>query len=384
MKNYLFITNGSKNCDYESKDNIELRNMSRCCIDPALDLGYNVFMSYNRKYADQIKVKNYNIKLYDANIYRNIFNIIDNYRAYKQLNTFLNKHKIDVIHCNTPIGGLLGRICGSKNHVRKIIYTAHGFHFYKGNNIVKNFVFRAIEKNLAKKTDAIITINGEDYEAAKKFKLKEGGKVFLTHGVGVNLDDYKNIKVDRHKKRKELGLSDDDIIIISTGDLIKRKNYSLALDIIAGCNNPNIKYVICGKGPELERLKQQTEKLNIVERVIFLGYRNDIIELLKMSDIFLFTSVQEGLPRSLMEAMATGLPCIVSNIRGNIDLITDGHNGFCCKKLQEYINAIKIILNKPETTKIIIENSLKTIQNYSLDSVKKEMTSIYKSVLLVQ
>lgn len=381
MKKFLYISNGTKSEDYYSKENITLNNMRKCCIGPASKMGYEVYMSQNRKYVDEIKVNDYDVKMYDANIYRNIFNFKDNIRAYKQLNKFLDSHSIDVIHCNTPIGGVLGRICGSKHHVKKIIYTAHGFHFYKGNSPIKNFVFKTIEKHLAKKTDVIITINKEDYEAAKEFKLKEGGKVFLTHGVGINLDEYKNTKVDIHKKREELGLSDDDIIVISTGDLIKRKNYSLALDVIAGCNNPRIKYAICGKGPELNKLKKRAEKLNITEQVFFLGYRNDIKILLKISNIFLSTSKQEGLPRSLMEAMATGLPCVVSNIRGNTDLISDRKNGFCCNAKKEYICAINEIVGNRQKTKIITANSLKTIKRYDFDSISKEMLDIYKNTL---
>lgn len=379
-KNYLYISNGTKGADYYSKEDITLNNMRKCCIEPAISMGYKVYMTQNRKYANQIRVKHYDIEMYDANIYRSIFNIKDNYRAYKQLNHFLDTHNIDVIHCNSPIGGVLGRICGSKHHVKKIIYTAHGFHFYKGNNRIKNWIFKIIERTLAKKTDAIIAINEEDYEAAKKFKLKKGGKVFHINGVGINLHDIQKTKTNRNKKRNELGIPKDAILIISTGDLIKRKHYDQALSIISQLKNEKIMYLICGSGPQLDRLETITAKLGIKKKVIFMGHRTDVLELLQISDLFLFTTKQEGLPRSLMEAAAVGLPCVASNTRGNIDLCKDIKNIYICNNELDYINKIQEILNTAHSSKNIRPQILSNMNKYDIASVVDSMKKIYKEV----
>lgn len=383
-KGYLFLSNGNKEPIelYESKENIKINSMRKACLDAISEFDYNIYMGINKKYASEIKADfKKHIKMYDANIYRSIFNIKDIYIAYKNLNKFLKENRVDVIHCNTPIGGFLGRICGHKNNVKKIIYTAHGFHFYKSNNIIKNYIFRTIEKRLALRTDAIITMNEEDYEAAKKFRLKDKGKVYYTHGVGIELDKFRKCCLDINKKRKELGLNSNDIIIISMGDLIKRKNYKLALDIIANCKNKRIKYLICGSGPEKEPLKKYVEKLGISNQVIFMGYRNDIIELLKISDIFLLTSVQEGLPRSTMEAMAAGLPCVVSKIRGNTDLI-DNNNGYLCKSLGDYVSCIDALIEGNQLRKDISNNNLEKIKKYSYDNIKNEIKKIYMDMEL--
>ena len=382
-KKYLFLSNDSKQSNeiYESRDLVKINSMRKPCFDAISDFDYDIYMGINKKYATELEV-DYpkKIGMYDAHIYRNIFNVKDNLKAYKALNIFLKKEKVDVIHCNTPIGGVLGRICGKKFHVNKIIYTAHGFHFFKGNNVLKNFIFKNVEKFLAHYTDAIITMNQEDFEAAQKFKLKNHGKVYFTHGVGIDLSSFKNVEVDRNKKREELGISEDDIVLISMGDLVKRKNYSLSLEIIAKCNNPKIKYLICGNGPELEKLKKQVVRLGIDNQVCFLGFRSDIKELLKISDIFLFTSLQEGLPRSLMEAMASGLPCVVSKIRGNIDLIDDGKGGYCCNLIDDYLESINKIIGDVKLTQKMINYNNNVIKQYSIESVIKEVKAIYSDI----
>lgn len=384
-KKYLFISNDSKGTKelYESKENINVNSMRTCCLDAISNFNYDIYMGVNKKYASEIKV-NYkkNIKLYDAHIYRSVFDFKENFAAFKNLNNLLKNEKIDVIHCNTPIGGFLGRICGHKNKVDKIIYTVHGFHFYKGNNKIKNFIFKNIEKFLAHWTDAIITINKEDFETAQKFKLRNNGKVYFTHGVGIDLDQYKDIKVNINKKKEDLGLDKNDIILISIGDVNKNKNISLLIDIIANCNNKKIKCLVCGKGPEIEQLKIKAKKLNIEDQIIFLGFRSDIKELLKISDIYISTSKREGLPRALMEAMASGLPCIVSKIRGNIDLIENGKGGYCCNNISEYTESIYNIIEKKEVTKKMINYNLNIIKEYDIKKVVKEIQKIYKEIEL--
>src|SRR5690554_1070998 len=229
---YLFISNSSKPSkeEYESKEKIKLNNFSIPNVEAALAMGYEVYMGINRKYAEELECEGYPVKFYDANIFRSIFNIKDNYKAYRNLKLFLKKHKIGVIHCNTPIGGFLGRICGKKAKVPKIIYTVHGFHFFKGNNTIKNFIFKGVEKRLAKITDNIITINEEDFLAANKFKLRNNGRVYKVNGVGINFSHSENYK-DNYI-HEILEINRDNIVCVSAGDLIKRKNYKVAIKAI--------------------------------------------------------------------------------------------------------------------------------------------------------
>src|SRR5699024_9499578 len=139
------------------------------------------------------------------------------------------KENFDIIHCNTPVGGLLGRICGKLTKVPIIIYSAHGFHFYKGANRINNFLYENAEKTLAKYTDAIITMNEEDYRAAEKFKLKENGNVYKINGVGVNTTDYQGVIKDKASYKKTLNIPSNSTVLISMGDLISRKNYDVSI-----------------------------------------------------------------------------------------------------------------------------------------------------------
>lgn len=310
------------------------------------------------------------VNLHHIPFYRNPFNI-KNIRAFKELNKLMKHENFDFVHCNTPIGGLAGRLLSQRNSVKKVLYTAHGFHFYKKAPIIKKLVFKFAEKFLAKYTDGLITMNEEDYNSAKSFKLKGDKKLYFIKGVGIDTDSFRNIKVDRMKLRSELGLTDANIVLISMGDLIKRKNYETAIKSIANLKNDNVHYIICGRGSEFGRLSKLTKKLNIQSKVHFLGFRNDVKELLKISDIFFFTSLQEGLPRSTMEAMSSGLPCVVSKIRGNTDLIKNGINGFLYNP-RDYVgfsNGLKTLLEESNLIEKMSIQNLNTSMDYDLSLI---------------
>lgn len=294
----------------------------------------------------------------------------------------IKKEKIDYIHCNTPVGGVLGRLAGEKCNVKRIIYEAHGFHFYDGAPKKNWLIYYPVEKWLANKTDAIITINNEDFKRAKRFKLRNNGQVYYVPGVGIDLSQYDIPDTVREIKRKELCLEKTDFALISMGDLIKRKNYATAIEVVAKINNPKVHYFICGKGSEEENLRELAKKFGVEKQVHFLGYRKDIKELLKSADVFLLTSNQEGLARSLMEAMASSLPCIVSNIRGNSDLIISNVNGFLCSDVNEYVTSIERLMQSPKCAKIFAQRSLDNLKNFSIEKVENCIFDIYSKELV--
>ncbi|MDD6058868.1 MAG: glycosyltransferase family 4 protein [Ruminococcus sp.] len=331
--------------------------------------------------VEQIKLfeKENDIEICNVPISRSPFSL-SNINAFKQLCRIVKDNNVEYIHCNTPVGGLLGRLVGKKCGVKKVIYQAHGFHFYKGAPIINWVVYYSIERIFARFTDAIVTMNGEDYANAQKFHLRNRGKVYNVHGVGINLSEYDGIQQYRERKRLELGLRDDDIVLISMGDLIPRKNYKIAIEAISKCKNPNVHYLICGKGEELDNLKQLAKDLGVQEQVYFLGYRTDIKELLAAADIFLFTTLQEGMPRSMMEAMAAGLPCIASKIRGNVDLIENGKGGFLCMPTDSDAFAQAIRLCTYDVRKKFGRENLIAIQQYDIHVVEEEIRKIYEEV----
>ena len=383
-KGYLFISNDSKGTREQelSIEPIKTGSFEAPCIYAANKLGYKLYKGVNRINADKIKCVDYDISYYYQHIYRSIWNVKDIWIGYKNLCGFLDSHPdVDVIHCNTPIGGVLGRICGNKYN-KKVIYTAHGFHFYEGAPLINRTLFKWIEQWLAHYTDALITINKEDYKSAQKFHFKKGGKAYYVPGVGVNTSAFENISVDINEKKKEIGLPQDTKVGIIVGDLNDNKNVETLLSAVSDTPD-NFHVIICGIGPNEDKLKGQADSLGILNRVHFLGFRKDMKELLRISDVFLFASKREGLPRSIMEAMACGLPCVVSNIRGNVDLIDDKRGGFLVhsKDSKGYGKSINILLNNPGMSQSMGKYNLIKAKKYDLQEVGEIMINLYKEVI---
>ena len=351
----------------------------------AQELGYDFHIAGNWSYASEEErladEQQYGIKIHQIDFIRAPYHP-GNRKAYFQLKELIQREKYDVIHCNTPIGGVLGRILGKKCKVEKVIYQAHGFHFYKGAPKINWMIYYPIEKLLARYTDALITINQEDFELSKnEFKLRNNGKIYYVPGVGIDTTQYKIEEKSRLAKRNELSLNDNDVALISMGDLIERKNYDIAIRAVAEANNPAIHYFVCGKGPEEKNLLAIAKNLGVSEKLHFLGFRSDIKELLAASDIFLFTTKQEGLPRSMMEAMASGLPCVASRIRGNTDLLQNVEGGYLCdiNDISTYAEKLNMLACDGELRQKMGRNNLHTIERFSTGTVTDAIRNIYKA-----
>lgn len=307
-----------------------------------------------------------------------------NLKAYKELKHIIDEGEYDIIHCHTPVGAMLTRLAAkqARKQGTKVFYTAHGFHFYKGAPAINWILYYPVEKWLSRYTDVLITINKEDYERAKTFKA---GKVCYVPGVGIDLKKFNAGYVNKEQKRKEIGVSADDFVLLSVGELIPRKNHEVvirALSVLKQMDKLNhIEYVICGRGAYETDLKKLAEGLDVADHVHFLGYRNDISEICNCADLFVFMSHQEGLPVALMEAMACGLPAICSNIRGNTDLIEDGVTGLLANNTPEEV-AQSISKMKSDTAlrNRVASAALQKIKQFDLSSVEDEMSKIYGGV----
>lgn len=384
QKGYLFISNGTKPSNEQAnKSTHKVNTFALAPIIAAKNLGYKLYQGINCNYPEIVVDEDFNITFYDQHSYRSILAIKDNWIAFRNLLNFLKKHPdIEVIHCNTPIGGFVGRVCGKLCGVKTVIYTAHGFHFFKGAPLFNRTILMWIEKLMAHWTDVLITMNEEDYITAQKMHLRDNGKVFKVHGVGVCSNQY-NIEVDRITIRKNLGLPENAIMCIAMGDIVPRKNYRTSIEAIALTRNPQIHYVICGRGSQTEELKEFAKQLGIESQIHFLGFRTDIKDLSMASDFFLFSSLQEGLPRSTMEAMCAGLPCVVSDIRGNNDLIENGLGGYLiqAQNAKGFASAINTLLDSPKEIHRMGEFNKRKIKEYDIDVVKQEIYNIYAEVL---
>lgn len=297
---------------------------------------------------------------------------VENIAIYRQLCELMRQERFDLVHCHTPMGAVMARLAAHATHTAPVVYTAHGFHFYQGASLVSWLCYYPMERFLSRYTDQLICINQEDYHrASKSFHARHTDYV---PGVGINLERVLPYDKKRAEAKKmSLGLPMDKTILISSGELIKRKNHETAIRAIAKLKEEaqtvssdplNIQYVICGHGKLENYLRDLTQELGVSDVVTFLGYREDMIELYQIADVFLFPSYQEGLPMALLEAMANGLPVICSDIRGSRDLMDEClsetnslefcSGGIMVKKADDidgYCHAISHMLSAPQTLK---------------------------------
>lgn len=307
-----------------------------------------------------------------------------NWKAYKNLKKVIDEGVYDIIHCHTPVGAMLTRLAAkqTRKNGTKVFYTAHGFHFYEGAPAINWLLYYPVEKWLSNCTDVLITINKEDYERAKTFKA---GKVCYVPGVGIDLKKFNVGFIDKKQKRKEIGVTADEFVLLSVGELIPRKNHEVVIRAMSvlkqNGNLDHIEYVICGRGAYEANLKKLAEELDVADNIHFLGYRNDISEICNCADVFVFMSHQEGLPVALMEAMACGLPAVCSNIRGNTDLIEDGVTGLISDNTPTAV-AESIIRMKNDTAlrEQMALAALKKITEFDLINVEQQMKELYVSV----
>lgn len=346
------------------------------------ELGYEVhvacnFIEGNTFSDEQITILKSNlleleVKFHQIDFKRNVIRFIDNVKAYRQVHKLAIDNKYKFIHCHSPIGGVVGRLVGKTTNT-KVIYTAHGFHFYQGAPLKNWIIYYPIEKWLSRYTDVLITINKEDEKRARStFKAKE---VCYVPGVGISVDMYKDNEIDVVKKRQELNLPEEAFVVLSVGELNKNKNHEIVIRAIKKLDTKNIHYVICGRGPQKSHLKKIIDEMDLTSNIHLVGFRNDIRDIYKISNLFVFPSFREGLSVALMEAIASGLPIVASNIRGNIDLIKHNINGFLvnANNAEEYANKIKCVYEGDTELKKMDLNGV----NFDVTEIMKAMREIY-------
>lgn len=324
-----------------------------------------------------------------------------NIKVYLQLLNLMRREKFDLVHCHTPMGGVMTRLAAHQTHTSPVIYTAHGFHFFKGASWINWIFYYPVERFLSRYTDQQICINQEDYQRAKTdFHAKH---VDYVPGVGIDLNKiYKLDQLSIKSKKQELGFPLDKLIFLSSGELIKRKNHESVIRAIAKIkkqymnNNhtlPEFYYAICGQGELEEYLHTLIQSLDVSDMVSLLGYREDMLSVYQTADVFMFPSYQEGLPISLLEAMTCGLPIICSDIRGNQDLMGEpisisGDLKTCrggimvhgADNIDAYAEAIIRIQDTQYDLSLLGQENILIAPNFSIENVSQKMERIYKRI----
>ena len=305
---------------------------------------------------------------------------LKNLDAYRKLKQVLQEEKYDIVICNTPMVGILTRLAANKarKHGTKVVYIAHGFHFYTGAP-KKYWMIYPIEKFFAEKyTDLLITINKEDYERAK---AKFNCATEHIYGVGVRTNRYHPATIEEQRTmRNAQNLSEEDFVVICSKELMFDNNQKTLLKAAAKIKDkiPNLKVLIAGNGPDDKMLKDLTLKLGLNEIVRFLGYRTDLERIVPSADVVVSCSYREGMPLNIIEAMLCARPIVASRNRGHNELIDDNSSGLLFDMLDSDALAEKVmkIYQDKALASQMGENAYKKVQNYTADSVVNQMTKI--------
>jgi glycosyltransferase EpsD len=266
-----------------------------------------------------------------------------NIRACRMLKQIIDEGGYDLVHCHTPMGGVLARLAArdARRRGTKVLYTAHGFHFYKGAPLQNWLVYYPAEKYLARFTDGIVTINREDYERAKRHHFC--GRLYLVPGMGVDPQKFMPAGAARRSElRGRFGFAEDDFLLLCVGELNGNKNQAELIDamvkVVPYC--PHVKLLLAGKGSLQNAVERDIAERSLQKNVILLGYRRDVPELLPMCDLGVSASRREGLPINVIESLMCGLPVLVSDNRGHREMLENNVNGFICRSSDEFAERI--------------------------------------------
>lgn len=349
-------------------------------IEMLLDNGYEVDCACSIDKPIDKELQNKGVKIFEVPFSRNPLGI-GNIKAFMRLMELQRINNYDIVHVHTPIAAIYGRLLKLGYPNLKTIYTAHGYHFLKGGSKLAWLVYYPIEKIMAKFTDVIININKEDYKITKE-KLKPRSS-YLLNGVGLDLSKYKKLSNDEVlEKKKEIGINDNDFVVLMIAELNKNKNHIQLINAmkILSTQYSNIKVLCIGDGGLREKLEQEITVKQLQNNIFMLGYRQDVNELINISNIGILLSHREGLPRNIMEFMACGRKVIATDIRGCRDLICNDRVGTLVK-IDDYEATAKAI----EKYYVLNDKSFKIqeeIKKYDIENVNSELLKIYGNIEL--
>lgn len=312
---------------------------------------------------------------------------ISNLNLYRELKSIIDDNNYDLIHCHTPTVSVLTRLAARSSRRRgtKVLYTSHGFMFYKGAPVKNWIFFFPIQWLLSLISDALITVNKEDYIRIIRKKFPVKGK-YMINSIGIdsrriNINNYP----DRDQLRDELGYKIDDIIVLYIAEFNPGKRHEFVLESFKELrmNNPNLKLQFAGGGLLLEAMRQKVREMGLKDHISFLGFTKDIAKYIKITDIGISASNREGFGLGVAEINMCGIPIVISNIRGHNEIVEDGVNGFLfdVNTKEQFISKINLLIKDDKLREEMGQIGRSMMKKYQVENTLEEMKVIYKNYL---
>lgn len=381
-KRVLIVASVVSFIEWFNKENVDYLNKTRQCeLHIACNFDYMEDTDEERTRAYINKIKSEGVILHNIHFARSPFSS-QNIDCYKQLKAIINENHFDLIHVHTPTVSILTRLAARK--ARKegttVMYTCHGFHFHNAAPKKNWMMFYPMERMMSRFCDYIVTINKEDFNRAKTFHAPN---VRYIPGVGVNINRIHDCKIDKKAYKRDIGVPEDCVLVLSIGEMIERKNHEVIVRALAEVQNPNVYYAICGKGPLRDYLEQLAKELGVGDRVKFLGFRKDIPELCNTADISAFPSRIEGLGLAGIEAMAAGVPLVSSNVHGILDYVIDGKTGYALdpEDVDGFAKAISKLADDENLRNEMASNCWNAVAPFEIAYALRVMWNIYDEIL---
>lgn len=363
------------------------RRFNKANIDALHTLGYEVELCANFENGEGPEIHNqtYVNECHENGIVTHSIpftrhSLTGSLKCLPQLKNLLIKNRYDIVHTHTETGGLLLKLACKVKGDSKFFYTPHGMSFWKGSSLKSQLVYKPLERWICSSMDVNLGMNMEEHNTLLCWNKQTA---YYVHGIGLDIKRMQTPSRHCDEVRSEFGLKESERIVVSVGELDDNKNHITVIRALSMLNRRDFKYVVCGVGPNLDLLTAETASLGLKGNVIMAGYRSDIPDILNAADIFVFPSFHEGLPASVLEAMACGLPIICSEIRGNADLIKDGENGFLFKPsdAKSLSNHLSLLLEDSAKCSSMGKKNRKIVNDFSLENVTKELKTIYARCL---
>lgn len=359
------------------------RRFNKANIDALLALGYKVELCanfengegpeiHNQKYVAECKEKC--IETHSIAFQRH--SLAGSLKCLPAVKQLLRDGQYDIVHAHTETGGLILRLARGAKGKSKFFYTPHGMSFWKGSSMKSQMVYKPLERWICGGMDQNLGMNMEEVANLENWNKRSANYI---HGIGLNLQRFESATRAKDEVRKEIGIPEDAILLMSVGELDDNKNHVTAIKALGQLGRKDIYYIVCGVGPNKEMLEALAEEVGLKDNVKLLGYRSDIPDILHASDIFIFPSFHEGLPVSVLESMAAGLPAIVSEIRGNVDIVTDGENGylFAPADVDTLAAKMRLLVDDMEKQVAMGQKNKEIVKAFGMDAVVEELKQIY-------